>query len=309
MATLTRINPESATSPLARWHLLSLDAPSIAALWTWFIAWSSHLHVSLLSPLAMFLAVWVLYAADRLLDARTLAPASRSSRSSPAPSDLDLEARHVFHARHRTGFLRAICAGCIALGVLVPELPPAALRLDALLGAILAGYFVLIHATPAARRLPKEIAVGIFFSAAVFIPAIACEPALRGPLLPSALLFAALCSVNCLCIYSWEHRDLSSRFAISLGDRLSREPHAATRLALTHLRRLHLLLLSLALFIAAFQRQPVALAIALAAGTLLVVDVLHLRLARVDLRAAADLALATPLIVAPLLLFLHRLRP
>jgi hypothetical protein len=58
--------------PLALWHLLSLDAPTIAALWTWFIASANHIHLPIASTLAMALAVWMLYAADRLMDARLL---------------------------------------------------------------------------------------------------------------------------------------------------------------------------------------------------------------------------------------------
>ena len=58
----------AAKSPLVLWHLLSLDAPTVAALWTWFIAEACHVHIPLLSTLAMAVAVWTLYAADRLLD-------------------------------------------------------------------------------------------------------------------------------------------------------------------------------------------------------------------------------------------------
>ena len=62
-----------------------------------------------------------------------------------------------------------------------------------------------LHATGSAHRLPKEIAVGLFFSAATFIPSVGREPGLRAEFLPAAILFAVLCSLNCLFIYAWEH--------------------------------------------------------------------------------------------------------
>ena len=82
------------TKPLELWHLLSLDAPTVAVLWTWFIAASVHIALPLTSLLAMGLVVWMLYAADRLLDARLLhgrlrtrgcwTPAASMPVSSPA---------------------------------------------------------------------------------------------------------------------------------------------------------------------------------------------------------------------------------
>ncbi len=303
MATLTSINSDVAPSPLAMWHLLSLDAPTIAALWTWFIAWSTHTRLPLLSPVAMFLAVWNLYAADRLLDARCIASAALSHGSiSP-----DLEARHLFHARFRSRFLFVIGASTLLLAVILPGLPASALRLDALLGTLLAGYFILIHATPVAQRLPKEIAVGAFFAAAVFIPTIARDPSLRSALLPAALLFGALCSLNCLCIYGWEHRAIPRRHSEEPALRAAAGPHPATRFALTHLPLLHFLLLTLALLVALRSRSPIALAVAIAAAGLLALDRVAPRLCRIDLRAAADLALATPLLVAPLVFLFDRL--
>jgi hypothetical protein len=52
------------------WHLLSLDAPSVADLWTWFIAATLRARIPRFVPCAMFLMVWILYVGDRLLDGR-----------------------------------------------------------------------------------------------------------------------------------------------------------------------------------------------------------------------------------------------
>ena len=284
MAATTQIAlPVRATSPLALWHLLSLDAPTVAALWTWFIARASHVSLPPAAPLAMAIAVWILYAADRLLDAR---------RTNAAP---DLEARHLFHHRHRRAFLAGIELAAVALAALLPRLNPAAIRLYLVEGALLFAWFVVLHATPSAHRLPKEIAVGLFFSAATFIPTVARAPILRPMLLPSAILFTALCSLNCLFIYAWEHDDLAVD---------AHAAHATNRFALGHLPALAVVIAiagaSLALLLPPSPRL-VSSACALAALLLLILDRNRSRLSRTNLRAAADLALLTPVLLLPFL--------
>ncbi len=272
------------TSPLALWHLLSLDAPTVAALWTWFIASANHVHLPKTSILAMFLAVWVLYAADRLLDARRL---------SEHPLDAGvLEARHHFHHRYRNSFLTGLLFASIALAILLPHLSTKAIRLYLILGGLVFAYFILIHATDSAHRLPKEIAVGICFAAATFIPTVALHPNLRLPLLPSALLLASLCSLNCLFIFAWEH---DSKHTIA---------HPITRVALHYLPQLAITMAAAALILSYLDRNtswPITAACTL---SLLPLQLLH-RYRRhvhsITLRAAADLALTTPLLLLPFL--------
>ena len=107
-------------SPLALWHLLSLDAPTVAALWTLFVARSVHLMLPWTAPAAMFLAVWMIYAADRLLDARGLA--SGSWQTGKLETGPVLEARHHFHDRQRSGFFSGITIASVALAALLPRL-------------------------------------------------------------------------------------------------------------------------------------------------------------------------------------------
>jgi hypothetical protein len=306
---------ETSRSPLALWHLLSLDAPTVAALWTWFIAHANHIHLSTSSILAMAAAVWMLYAADRLLDARLTGTDLMHTRlmeahlmngrlvDSPPPLKEDLEARHYFHHQHRTAFLTGIFLASVALAFLLPRLEAAALHLYLILGGLLAGYFILIHAAPpavaskrAAHRLPKEIAVGIFFASAIFIPTVARRPDLRLPLLPAALLFAALCSLNCLFIYAWEHPRPNS----------SHPAHATTRLALRHLPFLAATVpvVATALICLTNSRQApwsIPTACALSATLLLLLHRRRRDIAPITLRAAADLVLITPLLLLPFL--------
>jgi len=298
--------PETTHTPLALWHLLSLDAPTVAALWTWFVASANHIHLPASSILAIAVAVWMLYAADRLMDARLMDARLMDARlmdarlpDTPFPQVEGLEARHHFHHQHRTLFLTGILLASIALAVLLPHLEPAALHLYLILGGLLAGYFILIHATPraasnqTAHRRPKEIAVGVFFASAIFIPAVARRPDLRFTLLPAALLFAAVCSLNCLFIYAWEHPGPNPT------------AHATTRFSLRHLPFLATLIPAFATALIYLQKShqapwSIPTACALSATLLLLLHHHRSTIAPVTLRAAADLALLTPLLLLPL---------
>ena len=288
VATTTQFAlPARVASPMALWHLLSLDAPTVAVLWMWFLAQASHLRLPLAAPVAMGLAVWMLYVADRLLDARVL-----DSRQTGAADEL--EARHLFHHRHRRAFLAGIALAGVALAMLVPGLNAEAMRLYLVEGALLCTWFLVLHATSSAHRLPKEIAVGVFFSAAIFIPTVAREPGLDLGMLPAAFLFAALCSLNCLFIYAWEHE--------GARDARSQTAHASTRLALDHLPALAcgVAIAGAALaLLDPHEPRLVPAACALAAVLLLILDHNRRLLSDTNLRAAADLALLTPVLLLP----------
>lgn len=233
----------------------------------------------------MAIAVWMLYAADRLLDAGS----TRTDK---------LEARHLFHHRHRAGFLAGMGAASAALALLLPRLDSQSVHLYLILGGLVFGYFVLIHATRSAHRLPKEIAVGIFFAAATFIPTVARRPDLRLSLIAPALLFAVLCSLNCLFIYAWEHPADQGLPAYS------HPAHAATRLALKYLVPATVAAAVTGAGMTALDHSapwPLSLAAALAAALLLVLHHRRNAILPTTLRAAADLALTVPLILVPFL--------
>jgi hypothetical protein len=272
-------------TPLALWHLLSLDAPSVAAVWTMAVAWAVGLHLPFTAPAAMFVAVWMLYAADRLLDARPLP----GGQSPP-----ELEERHRFHHRHRRAFLIGIAISACVLAVMLRASDPHAMRLYTLLATLLGAWFLIIHARPlpgeGAHRLPKELAVGIFFPAAVFIPTVARLPQLRLDLLPVALLLAATCSLNCLFLYAWEHP----------GPRM--RAHWSTRWATSHLVALTATVATLSLVYCLLSTPVLSprsvLTSCILASSLLLLLLHHLRgrLQPVHLRALADLVLLTPII-------------
>ena len=265
--------------PLALWHLLSLDAPTVATVWTIFVARTWRLALPASVPCAMFLAVWAIYAADRLLDARR--------------RQEGLEARHRFHGRHRRLFQAALGVAATGLIPCILVMPAAMRGLYLWLGALLLLWLGVIHLLPRSRsrrNIPKELAVGVFFSAAIFLPTAATIPSLS--LLVAAAFTANLCSLNCLFIYAWEHpRGAPAR------------SHASTRFGLRRLRAIGTasVLLPIAMLPLAAQAAPALTAVSIAAGLLLALDRTRSRYERTTLRAAADLALLTPLLLLPFL--------
>jgi hypothetical protein len=144
-----------------------------------------------------------------------------------------------------------------------------------------------------AHRMPKELAVGVFFPAAVFIPTVARAPQLRPELLLAAVLFGLVCTLNCLCIYAWEHPFPRNN------------AHWTTRWAARHLALLSGVTLLATGLLSALRPTPAvtlpALACALSTTALLALDTFRPRLSAVHLRAAADLTLLTPILLTLLL--------
>lgn len=276
MATTTQITvPPRNTSPLALWHLLSLDAPTVAALWTCFIARATHTPLPLALPAAMFLAVWILYATDRLLDTRQLGSMTRRHGVN------ELEARHLFHFHHRRVFVAIMPLTAVGVTALLPTLLTATIHLYIVEGILLIGWFLLVHTIQ--LHLPKEFVVGLYFATATFTPTLVRRPPHMNELLLNAALFATLCTLNCLFIHAWEHNLCSSH------------PQLTSAAAL-------LCVLSVA---SVFKTpKPAALipaGCALAAVFLLVLNGLRNRFSRTHLRATADLALLTPALIFPFL--------
>jgi hypothetical protein len=187
------------------WHLFSLDAPTVAALWCWAFGRAVRLRLNPWLPVALALGTWLFYVADRLLDARY----------SPGST---LQERHRFHQRHRVWFVTAAVPIAIALAVLVARMPRSLIAAYCALGMLSLVYLALVHLPSRAlgrslRYFPKEFAVALLFAAATALPA--WDAALHrsagmsqhDPLLFLCPLFAALCWLNCTAIEDWEqHR-------------------------------------------------------------------------------------------------------
>jgi hypothetical protein len=181
------------------WHLLSLDAPCVAALWAWSIARALGITLAATPLLILFLGTWLLYVADRILDG--LHP----------KSSFRLRDRHFFYIRRRAGILTAgIPVASLLAWLVLLHMQARARRADALLFAVAAAYFALVHQRRCAIEgwFPKELLVAVIAAAAIAAPAWSrlapgnLESAVVLAFL--AALFAFLCWLNCIAIEKWE---------------------------------------------------------------------------------------------------------
>lgn len=291
---------------LRLWHLLSLDAPTVAGVWACLLARVSGAWPSGSAVLVLVLGTWLIYIADRLLDGR------RGS------SPLLLRERHYFVMRHWSRFLSAgLAVVTVMAWLVVTRMSARARSEDGLIFLAAMVYFVFVHGDATHgllpnRWFPKEVAVAILFSMATAVPAWSQLPNMGAPLAThqwllalGTLIFSAGCWLNCIAIEHWETTGSSQ---------------AATQATLTQWAGRHLSLVC-AVF-AGFTLAaapvslwsgvlrtlvPVLLSTAASALIFLILEQLrfldqrrfHLSLMR--LRIAADLALLTPLLLLPLL--------
>jgi hypothetical protein len=188
------------------WHLLSLDAPTVAVLWAWSLARAVRVAPPISDLAVLGIGTWLIYIGDRLLDGR------------PGADPNALRERHHFHGRHRRVLLIAGFGAAALLLVCIARMPAAARRDDAVLFAVAIAYFLAVHLPAAPVRFPRELAVGVLFACACTVPAWSQAQASHAALRWLCLLFAALCSLNCLAIHAWEQPEAAtSRFFISVA--------------------------------------------------------------------------------------------
>jgi len=279
----------SAAGLLRGWHLLSLDAPTVAV--TWCAAFLSVIGVPLTRPAARWpivflsLATWLCYVGDRVQDAR-------SALDGPA-----LRPRHHFYGNwwrsHRPSLVALVCLAalaCATTGFL--GLPTPLLVYYLVLSLASLSYFAWVHSgrERSARALAKEAAVAVIFALGCILPAwSSASSALRFQLLPAGLLFALLCWLNCVAIERWEGRGIVGAYA-----------HPSTHWAARHLNALLIACASAAAMLAIWRYnvgRPTALAPYLACAFVLLaaLERWRLRFSVDSLRIFADLALLTPL--------------
>jgi hypothetical protein len=274
------------------WHLLSLDAPTVAILWSWSFARAMGLQVPLAAPLILGLVTWLLYVADRILDGLGERPEL-------------LRERHVFHARHRARFLlAAVVLGSFLLWMILTRMYPRTLEDDLFLSVFALIYLSLVHAANSFARLrkrrwlPKELAVGVIFAAATAVPAWsrlgAFSDRSHAWFAQAVVLFALVCWVNCVAIEKWEAEGWEAASV-----------HPTTLWAARHLQQIALTLAIVSVIAACLSPTSGLMAVYLAAllssGLLLALDARRARLSPLALRIAADAALLTPLAFLPIL--------
>ena len=294
----------AAERALILWHLTSLDAPTVALVWSLAFAWCSNLHLRPWTVALLALTTWSIYVVDRLLDVR--AAMGKSSRRGLRP-------RHTFHWLHRNIMLPlALFAACIAAAILLAFLPSIIRERGSVMAIAAFTYLSGVHLGPKARSSTswhphwfpnKEFCVAILFTAGCALPS---WPRLHGPHVASFAAFwipvgcfAALAWLNCACIAKWEAADALPGPEFAVGEE---KIHGANQCGPSHFFPAVLLaIMSLIIAAIALAAHPrtAALLVACAASALFLALLHRLRdrIAPTTLRAAADLALLTPVVL------------
>lgn len=282
-----RARPFAAASPptnvprlLALWHLASLDAPTVAVVWTLAIAWTAGVRLDPWFSLLIACGTWTAYVGDRLLDARRAISSGDLAR---------LRERHFFHWRYRRGLLAiCVCTSAISAALVMRLMPLSVREHDSVIATAALAYFSGVHFQarfPAwLRRIAsKEFFVGVLFTAGCAAPALSCLRSTRvevshlWPTLAGITYFAVLAWLNCAAIETWESGFNSSRI----------RGFAAL-----------ICLIGMSIAAALFFTQNRASAListGVASGLLLLrLDLKRHRFAPVTLRALADLVLLIP---------------
>ena len=181
--------------PFRLWHLASIDAPTVAIIWSLAFAWAANVRLPWWVLVLLSLGVWTVYVADRLLDA------SAGMRS---PALEQLRERHFFHWRHRRVLVpAALAAALIAAWFVLLLMPGTTRKHDALLAAASLVYFTRVHS--GRKFLPlfsKELLVGAIFTFGCALPTFSRVHLSLAwwPLLTAILAYALLAWLNCYAI-------------------------------------------------------------------------------------------------------------
>ncbi|MDR3451944.1 MAG: hypothetical protein P4L96_03950 [Rhodoferax sp.] len=263
-----------APAAIRLWHLASLDAPTVAVVWTLSLARAADVRLPAWVPVLLALGVWSVYIGDRLLDAR-----SAMSRCNLA----SLRERHFFHWRHRRTLLpAALAAACVCAALVFTQMPIAFRERNSALAAAALAYFSGVHLPRRPRRfsplVSKELLVGVLFAAGCALPTLTrVSPGNLCSTAAVSLVFAALAWLNCHSIDRWEsapHAHIAPKAFVLTAAAVI----AACTLAVARPRAAELLV-----------------AAALSAMLLALLDRGRARLTPLALRAAADVVLLTPL--------------
>jgi hypothetical protein len=266
--------------PVVWLNLLCLDAPIVAVAWQGIFARAFGADLDFSLRLLLFLTAWLIYLGDRFADSIKL------------PADCPISLRHRFCREHMIGWWIAVVV------IFIVDLSLALRTLDLqmlLLGgtlAVICGLYLFVNHSLGGKWRPipmKEKAIGILFAAGTTLGVVGELPGLTISFGVAVLLFAILCTYNCLSIAAWECELDAAQGKTSF---MTGWPMAA--------RALKTIGYGIALFAvgcAIFWRFAWPLWLCLAASALLLVRLnLAERLPRDHRTALADLVLLTPLL-------------
>jgi hypothetical protein len=205
---------ESAVPWWLWWNILSVDAPMVAVAWAAVFGGARGGTLPVVDAVVLFLAVWIIYIADRVLDGWA------------ATNNEELRERHYFCERHCAGLVTLLgLAGGVIFWLTTEYLPAAEQNAGLILGAVVILYLAGIYAVRErfTRIVPKEIAVGTLFAVGVTLPRWSQGAQLSWHAAVLLVFFALLCCLNCLSIECWEHRSDSGSSA-AIAHRLAAWP-------------------------------------------------------------------------------------
>jgi hypothetical protein len=236
----------------------------VAVLWQILFARCFHADINVLAAALLVLAVWLIYAADRVMDAWT--------DNSNLP-------RHEFY-RVYWRVVAPVWAAALAISgwLAWTRLPRVILERGLILMAAVALYFAAVHLAPAAlrRAWPKEIAVAILFALGASVAAWSHVRSAAD--IGGIVLFSCLCWINCVAIEQWE-RKLAVEWPIGLAA----------------------MCVAAAALIMMIEHRPVlSAAEAASAIAFVLLDRGRHRLSGDALRVLADVALLSPLVFLPI---------
>lgn len=290
------------------WHLLSLDAPTVAVVWCWFFGGVFHVKFPWETLPTIALGTWCVYVADRLLD---------GWRSTDLAT---LRDRHWFYLRHRKVFVASWILAAMPLAYLIFfRIDPGVRTDDIVLCLIGVAYFILIHGDSSFLKFqgfvawfPKELAVGFLFAIATAVPtwvrlessANVSMPS-RAIFIASVFIFGMVCWLNCVAIQTWEDKEANHEVvhAILAASRSSRSMPGSRKLTHSLEKRLAILAVTIAILsigaALAFANHglyPIFISVAISAGIFVTLIYFSRRFSALSLRIAADAALLTPLL-------------
>jgi len=250
-------------------NLLRLDAPIVALLWQILFVRCFHGSLGMLPAALLAVAVWLIYVADRTLDAWSGAPGTHGAGEQP---------RHEFYRKHWRAVLPIWIVALGAAAWLSWSRLPGPLFVQ---GAVVASgtglYLAVVHLAPGLLRRAgsKESAVAVLFGLGA---SLAAWPAVQtGSDVLAILLFSVLCWMNCAAIDDWE-RGLELRPSIIA---------AAALVALS------------AAVLLEHHRPILGAAETTGALGLVLLDRLRPRYSPEALRVLADVVLLTPIVFLP----------
>ena len=277
---LERVAPSYATvgsrakySRLLLPQLISLDTPCVFLAWQAIFAVTFGIRISTVTWVVGAACVWMIYAADHLLDVQRGAHYSE---------------RHLFLREHKQAFTRLLIAVLSITVALAFFLPPPIITGGFLLAAVVCGYMLLVHlgGERVTAHWPKEFVVAAVFALGSSI-GVWTASSLHWTALADIALLIALFTLNCVAVDCWEWQSGSRR-----------APHPVTLWAARHFLWFAGAIALATLILAALTGPNVIhAAVLVSAGLLLIISGVRRRITSGLARMLADAALLSPLLL------------